>query len=179
MKRLKGIAAILIVSAMMTGIAACNSETEVESSVSSELTVMDISSETSAEASGTGVQGTNENGEYVIEGETFEERYGSQLGSYLNHQYYFDDIEIPMYETNYYMIHQFVEFNNMVLWISHTSSVTEWKLKALRSEMSVIWSDHMPRSPLLVHILLRISVRNTVSRYPTGLIRRQMSRSRL
>ena len=113
MKRLKGIAAILIVSAMMTGIAACNSETEVESSVSSELTVMDISSETSAEASGTGVQGTNENGEYVIEGETFEERYGSQLGSYLNHQYYFDDIEIPMYETNYYMIHQFVEFNNM------------------------------------------------------------------
>ena len=56
---------------------------------------------------------TNEKGEYLINGQTFEERYGSQLGVYLNHQYYFDGKPIPLEESNYYFIHEFAEFNNM------------------------------------------------------------------
>ena len=115
MKSLKKITAIALTSAMLTGIAACNSQQTQETSVTSDTSIINIETGVTGEtsASGDGPQITNENGEFLIDGETFEQRYGSQLDSYLNHQYTFDDIKIPLDESNYYMIHQFVEFNNM------------------------------------------------------------------
>ena len=115
MKSLRKITAIALTAAMTASFAACNSKQTQETSVTSDTSVINIETGATGEtsASGAETQITNENGEFLIDGETFEERYGSQLGSYLNHQYTFDDIKIPQEESNYYMIHQFVEFNNM------------------------------------------------------------------
>ena len=43
---------------------------------------------------------------------TFEDVYGNQLMSYLNHQYYFDGEPIPVEESNFYFINAFLELSS-------------------------------------------------------------------
>lgn len=42
---------------------------------------------------------------------SFEDVYGNQLKSYLNHQYYFDGEAIPLQESNFYFIKVFLELS--------------------------------------------------------------------
>ena len=117
MRQGKKIPALIMAAAMLTGVVSCSKGEEVPSDVS-DGSVITIDAETNPQDEGTEDTGdvpqiTNEDGEYLVAGETFEERYGSQLGSYLFHQYTFDGKNIPVEESNYYMIHEFVEFNNM------------------------------------------------------------------
>lgn len=42
---------------------------------------------------------------------SFETMYGSQIGSFLFHQYTFEGEEIPMYESNFYFINTFLELS--------------------------------------------------------------------
>lgn len=120
-----------LIASMSLSIAACSKSTDTsdttgdidpafQSAVSEAIdatpessTEEEVAEETTGETLSTQI--TNEKGEYLIDGQTFEERYGSQLGVYLNHQYYFDGKPIPIYESNYYFIHEFAEFNNMAL----------------------------------------------------------------
>ncbi|MCR4688964.1 MAG: hypothetical protein K5745_05350 [Saccharofermentans sp.] len=41
--------------------------------------------------------------------QSFETMYGSQLMSFLNHQYYFEGEAIPVYESNFYFINAFLD----------------------------------------------------------------------
>lgn len=50
------------------------------------------------------------------EPETFEELYGNQLMNYINHQYVFDGEEIPLTESNFYVIDAFVELSQYALY---------------------------------------------------------------
>ncbi len=43
--------------------------------------------------------------------QTFDTIYGSQLMSFLNHQYYADGNAIPMYESNFYFINAFLDLS--------------------------------------------------------------------
>ena len=43
--------------------------------------------------------------------QSFETIYGSQLMSFLNHQYYFEGSPIPVYETNFYFINAFLDLS--------------------------------------------------------------------
>ena len=111
----KVVAGALAAALMMSAVSCSKKTTETQDTSASDATTITISSDVpvSESSSVPSVQATNENGEFVIDGETFEERYGSQLHSYLNHQYYFDGKPVPVTEWNYYMIHEFVEFNKM------------------------------------------------------------------
>ncbi len=42
---------------------------------------------------------------------SFDTLYGSQIGSFLYHQYTFEGEEIPVYETNFYFINAFIELS--------------------------------------------------------------------
>lgn len=44
--------------------------------------------------------------------ETFEELYGNQLMSFMNHQYTFDGKEIPLTESNFYVVDAFIDLSN-------------------------------------------------------------------
>lgn len=83
---------------------------EITIAVSSDATASDGSSETTEETEKE-LPETNEKGEKTIEGATFETIYGSQVGNYLNHQYYYDDIQIPIAESNFYFIHEFTDLS--------------------------------------------------------------------
>ena len=44
--------------------------------------------------------------------QSFEELYGDQLMNYLNHQYYYDGVAIPVQESNFYFINSFLDLSN-------------------------------------------------------------------
>lgn len=114
MKSYKRLVAGTLALTLLLGAASCSKKTE-ETQQTEDTTITISTDVPSSDPVESTPQITNENGEYLVDGETFEERYGSQLQGYLNHQYYFDGKAIPMNESNYYMIHEFVEFNKMAL----------------------------------------------------------------
>ena len=46
-----------------------------------------------------------------LSGYTFDKIYGSQLPAYINHQYKFEGKEVPVAESNFYLINAFVELS--------------------------------------------------------------------
>lgn len=68
--------------------------------------------------------------------QSFETAYGSQLGNYLDHQYYFNGEAIPLAESNFYFIDAFSELSNYATyygiypvtpegWIDLSAAVTD------------------------------------------------------
>ncbi len=83
----------------------------VEITVAVDMTDVTTVSDVVTEAADDELPVTNEKGEKTVDGATFETFYGSQLGSYLNHQYYYDDVAIPVAEANFYFVHQFTDLS--------------------------------------------------------------------
>ena len=87
MKSYKRLVAGTLALTLLLGAASCSKKTE-ETQQTEDTTITISTDVPSSDPVESTPQITNENGEYLVDGETFEERYGSQLHSYLNHQYY-------------------------------------------------------------------------------------------
>lgn len=119
-KLLSGVCAV----ALLAGMTACSSndkvnDTEVqeeEAAISVAIptsdTTIEVTIESESSATDAELPVTNENGEPTIDGATFDTIYGSQVGNYLNHQYYFDGKAIPIAESNFYFIHEFTDISS-------------------------------------------------------------------
>lgn len=121
MKALKKVLSGVCAVALLAGMTACSNENTTDTEIPEEETALSvaISSETTIEVT---VQAESENtepelpvtnadGEVTIDGATFNTIYGSQLGNYLNHQYYYDGKAIPVAESNFYFIHEFTDLS--------------------------------------------------------------------
>lgn len=101
MKKIRITVAGLLVAAMMLPFCACTSRTAVETDASGDQLQLDTEG-SSADATAP----TLDLSEY-----SFDSVYGSQLHSYLEHQYTFDGQEVPLDESNFYFIDAFVELS--------------------------------------------------------------------
>ena len=116
MKRsIKLFATALLSTVMLFSGTVLAAETEATAGETEESTVLETIEETTAEtaaetetttAADVTVE-TDKDGRPMINGQTFDTMYGSQLPVYLNHQYYYDTNPIPLAESNFYFIHIF------------------------------------------------------------------------
>ena len=98
-----GLVAVMATGVITGGTAVFADETEPT------LIATDGTTESTSEAtSGTEPTGTTQEA-IDLSTYTFEKVYGSQLASYLDHQYTFNGKEIPLAESNFYIVNAFVE----------------------------------------------------------------------
>ena len=116
MKRTKRITTLILAAGMtiasFTGVLMAD-ETTAETTpalIATESTDETTSATQSTQAT-QATQQTSETTAIDLSGYTFDKIYGSQLPAYINHQYKFQGKDIPMAESNFYLINAFVELS--------------------------------------------------------------------
>jgi len=114
MKRMKRITTLILAAgltmASFTGVLMAD-ETTTETQPT--LIATESSADTTAGTSQATTPSTEATTETAIDlsGYTFDKIYGSQLPSYVNHQYKFQGKDVPIAESNFYLINAFVELS--------------------------------------------------------------------
>lgn len=107
MKNYRKVIATALALSMLGSLAACNqkndNEFSSESSLASGETSLTIATENTI---------PTETTEFDITQYSFDTIYGSQLGNYINHQYYFNGEPVSVAESNFYFINAFYEFTS-------------------------------------------------------------------
>lgn len=103
MKSRSKIIAMILAASLAASVCSCDSATTGTDAA------LEETGSSVAEDAASASETSSEEATETTETKTFETMYGSQVNGFLNHQFYFDGEEVPVAESNFYFINDFLD----------------------------------------------------------------------